>query len=247
MRKPVVAANWKMNGSLDLCEQFASELRRPEFADVWLFPSALHLSSLTDSFRDSDIATGAQNVWCEPEGAYTGEISAMMVKTLGAQLALVGHSERRSMFGDSDEIVARKFRQITDAGLIPVLCVGETLSERESGFSFEAVERQLNAVEENWDCPDYSHEVIAYEPVWAIGTGKAATAEIAQEMQVLIRDHVDRKGSGESEELRILYGGSVKASNALELITQKDIDGFLVGGASLDVEEFNQICEAVKS
>ncbi len=247
MRKPVVAANWKMNGSLELSECFARKLARPEFADVWIFPSALHLASLTDSFRHSDIATGAQNVWCEPEGAYTGEISAMMVKTLGARLALVGHSERRAMFGDSDAVVAKKFTKIADAGLVPVLCVGETLEERESGLAFEAVRRQLNAVEDVWECHDYSHEVIAYEPVWAIGTGKAATAEIAQEMQARIRDHVDRKGSGKSDELRILYGGSVKASNASELIAQNDIDGFLVGGASLDVDEFNQICEAVKS
>lgn len=247
MRKPVVAANWKMNGSLELCEHFTRDLIRPEYADVWIFPTALHLGSLTDSFCDSDIATGAQNVWCEPEGAFTGEISAMMVKSLGAQLALVGHSERRALFGDSDEVVARKFERIIDAGLIPVLCVGETLEERESGLAFESVQRQLNAVERVWDGANYAHKVIAYEPVWAIGTGKAATAEIAQEMQGLIREHVDRKGSGDSEELRILYGGSVKASNAPELIAQNDIDGFLVGGASLDIDEFNQICEAVKS
>lgn len=247
MRKPVVAANWKMNGSLELCEHFSRELVRPEASDVWIFPTALHLRSLVDSFRESDIAIGAQNVWCEPEGAFTGEISARMVKNLGGQLALVGHSERRAMFEDSDAVVAGKFKSIADAGLIPVLCVGETLEERESESAFEAVQRQLNAVEEAWDCPDYSHKVIAYEPVWAIGTGKAATAEIAQEMQGLIRDHVDRRDSGERAELRILYGGSVKASNAAELIVQNDIDGFLVGGASLDVDEFNKICEAVKS
>lgn len=247
MRKPVVAANWKMNGSLELCEHFARNLVRPEYADVWIFPTALHLGILTDSFRDSVVSTGAQNVWCEPDGAYTGEISATMIGTLGAQLALVGHSERRAMFGDSDEVVAKKFKKITDAGLVPVLCVGETLKERESGLAFEAVQRQLNAVEDAWDRPVYSHEAIAYEPVWAIGTGKAATAEIAQEMQALIRDHVDRKSTGESQTVRILYGGSVKATNASELIAQKDIDGFLVGGASLDVDEFNQLCEAVKS
>ncbi len=247
MRKPIVAANWKMNGSLELCEHFTGNLVRPDYADVWIFPTALHLRSLTDSLRDTDIATGAQNVWCEPNGAYTGEISATMVATLGAQLALVGHSERRASFGDSDEVVAKKFKSITDAGLKPVLCVGETLEERDSGLAFEAVERQLKVVEEAWDRPVYSHEAIAYEPVWAIGTGKAATAEIAQEMHALIRNHVGGNGTGESQALRILYGGSVKAVNAPELIAQEDIDGFLVGGASLDVNEFNQICEAVKS
>ena len=247
MRKPVVAANWKMNGSLEFCEHFARTLVRPEYADVWIFPTALHLGSLTDSFRGSSIVTGAQNVWYEPDGAFTGEVSANMVATLGAELALVGHSERRAMFGDSDEVVAKKFKKISDAGLMPVLCVGETLEERESDLAFEAVQRQLSAVENAWDRPVYSHQAIAYEPVWAIGTGEAATAEIAQEMQALIRDHVDKKSTGESQTIRILYGGSVKASNASELIAQKDIDGFLVGGASLDVDEFNQICEAVKS
>lgn len=236
-----------MNGSLELCEHFTCNLVRPDYADVWIFPSALHLRSLTDSLRDTGIASGAQNVWCEPDGAYTGEISATMVATLGVQLALVGHSERRAMFGDSDEVVAKKFKKITDAGLKPVLCVGESLEERESGLAFEAVRRQLIAVEEAWDHAVYSHEAIAYEPVWAIGTGKAATAEIAQEMHALIRNHVGGSGTGESQVVRILYGGSVKAANAPELIAQEDIDGFLVGGASLDVDEFNQICEAVKS
>lgn len=247
MRKPVVAANWKMNGSLELCAQFAHTLVRPEYADVWIFPSALHLGALTDSFRESSVVTGAQNVWHEPSGAYTGEVSADMVATLGAKLALVGHSERRALFGDSDDVVAKKFKKISDAGLIPVLCVGETLEEREAGLAFEAVRRQLTAVEEAWDSPAYSHEAVAYEPVWAIGTGKAATADIAQEMQALIRNHVESKSTGESQTLRILYGGSVKATNVPELIAQNDIDGFLVGGASLDVDEFNQICEAVRS
>lgn len=247
MRKPVVAANWKMNGSLELCEHFVANLVRPDYADVWLFPTALHLGSLAESFRDCDISTGVQNVWCEVEGAFTGEISASMVAALGGQLALVGHSERRASFGDSDAVVAKKFKKITEAGLIPVLCVGETLEERESGLAFEAVQRQLNAVEEAWDSPTFSHVSIAYEPVWAIGTGKAATPTIAQEMQALIRNHVDQNNTGDSDAVRILYGGSVKAAGASELIAQEDIDGFLVGGASLDVNEFNQICEAVKS
>ena len=247
MRKPIVAANWKMNGSLELCEHFTGNLVRPDYADVWIFPTTLHLQSLTESLHDSHIATGAQNVWCEPDGAFTGEISATMVATVGAELALVGHSERRALFGDSDEVVAKKFKRITDAGLIPVLCVGETLEERESGLAFEAVQRQLSVVEKAWDRPVYSHRAIAYEPVWAIGTGKAATAEMAQEMHALIRHYVGENETGDREGVRVLYGGSVKAMNAPELIGQEDIDGFLVGGASLDVNEFNQICEAVKN
>ena len=236
-----------MNGSLALCKQFTCNLVRPDYADVWIFPTTLHLQALTDSLRDSRVETGAQNVWYEPDGAFTGEISAKMVATLGARLALVGHSERRAMFGDSDEVVAKKFKTISAAGLIPVLCVGETLEERESGLAFESIQRQLDAVEKAWDRADFVHQAIAYEPVWAIGTGKAATAEIAQEIHARIRHYVDENGSGEGQAVRILYGGSVKATNAPELIAQEDIDGFLVGGASLDVEEFNQICETVKN
>ena len=247
VRRPVIAANWKMNGSLVLCAEFASNLVRPDYADVWLFPSALHLTSLTELFRDSNIATGAQNVWSATDGAFTGEISAAMVAAVDGVLALVGHSERRAMFGDSDAIVAAKFKMISQAGLMPVLCIGETLEERESGMASEAVQRQLRAVEAAWDCSDFSHKVIAYEPVWAIGTGKAASADVAQDMHAVIRAYVTKNKTGDSQNLRILYGGSVKAANARELIMQEDIDGFLVGGASLNVVEFNQICEALKS
>ena len=149
------------------------------------------------------------------------------------------------MFADTDEVVARKFRQIAHSGLTPVLCVGETLTERDSGRAFDAVARQLRAVEQT--CEGFSHQVVAYEPVWAIGTGQAATPAIAQNMHAKIRDHIDHGAFGNGEDVRILYGGSVKANNAEELIQQKDIDGFLVGGASLDLDEFQNICEAVKN
>lgn len=247
MRKPVVAANWKMNGSFELCDRFASDLVRPDYADVWLFPAALHLAALTERFRDSAVETGAQNVWTATSGAFTGEISAAMVANVNARLVLAGHSERRAMFGDSDSLVAEKFKIIMEAELIPVLCVGETLEERESGMAQVAVQRQLRAVEAAWDRSVFSHAVIAYEPVWAIGTGKAATAAIAQEMHALIRAHVRENATGDAAKVRVLYGGSVKSTNAAELIAEDDIDGFLVGGASLDVEEFNRICEAVKN
>ena len=246
MRQPVVAANWKMHGSLELCERYAAELQLPADVEVWVFPTALHLASLNQAIKGKKtISTGAQNVWYEVEGAYTGEISAEMVATTGSSFVLVGHSERRMSFGDSDSVVAKKFKSILQAGLEPVLCIGETLAERESGHAFKAVDRQLAAVESAWDEADYKHKTIAYEPVWAIGTGRAATAEIAQEMQEHIREHVRECGTGQSEHVRILYGGSVKASNASELFMQDDVDGFLVGGASLDVDEFSQICEAV--
>lgn len=248
MRKPVVAGNWKMNGSLVLCERFATDLETCDGIDVWLFPSSLHLARLTELLASSKVETGAQNVWFKPEGAFTGEASAKMVAELGAMFALVGHSERRAMFGDADEITARKFTSIVEAGLTPVLCVGETLEERDSGRAFDAVARQLNAIEKNWEIGGgLRHQVIAYEPVWAIGTGRTASADIAQEMHAKIREYVCEKRSGDSREVRILYGGSVKANNAAELIQQEDIDGFLVGGASLEIEEFQNICEAVKN
>ncbi len=235
-----------MNGSLELCKQFAADLVRPNYADVWIFPTALHLNSLTSMLHGSRISTGAQNVSSETDGPFTGEISASMVANMHAELALTGHSERRAQFGDSDSLVAQKFKRISEAGLMPVLCVGETLEERKAGLASTAVQRQLREVEASWDRPDFSHRAIAYEPVWAIGTGKAATADVVQEMHREIRTYVENVNTGKGDNLRILYGGSVNAKNARELIVQEDIDGFLVGGASLDVIEFNRICEAVK-
>lgn len=232
---------------MQLCERFANSLDIVDTVDVWIFPTALHLAKLTELLTDSHIETGAQNVWLDTDGAFTGEISATMVAELGAKLALVGHSERRAMFGDSNQVVAEKFKTISAAGLTPVLCVGETIEQRDSGQAIDAVTQQLAAVEDAWSGSDMAHQVIAYEPVWAIGTGKAATAEIAQEMHAAMRHYVHEKKSGDSDNVRILYGGSVKSNNAEELIQQDDIDGFLVGGASLLIDEFMGICEAVKN
>ena len=247
MRRPMVAANWKLNGSVELCQEFESKLVPGDEVDVCLFPTSLHLATLTDLFRHSAVTTGAQNVYLESSGAYTGEISAAMVATLGGKYVLVGHSERRTYFGETDADVAKKFRIILEAGLTPVLCLGETLEERESGLASKTVQRQLHAVEKAWDHPAFSSSLIAYEPVWAIGTGLAATAEIAQEMHASIRQQLAMISEKCAETIRVLYGGSVKADNAEELYLQKDIDGFLVGGASLNVSEFNQICGAVGS
>ena len=245
MRRPMIAANWKLNGSVQLCEIFASNLAPTNDADVCLFPTALHLARLSDLFRSSQVATGAQNVHHETTGAYTGEISAAMVADLGGRYVLVGHSERRALFGETDAIVAKKYKTIMEAGLTPVLCIGETLEERESGMAYQTVQRQLCSVEETCGHPASLQSIIAYEPVWAIGTGKAATAEIAQDMHAKIRDQMSSYSEEWADTARILYGGSVKSSNASELFAQADVDGFLVGGASLEVDEFNQICKVV--
>lgn len=246
-RKSLVAANWKLNGSHSLCEQFARDLGVFDATDVWLFPTALHLSLMVDLFKQRQNVVGAQNVAIQQSGAYTGEVAANMVAELGGKAALVGHSERRSLFGESDEIVASKFKIIQTAGLIPVLCVGESLEKRDKGMAYEAVQQQLQAVEASWDQPDLRHHVIAYEPVWAIGTGRAASSEQVQEMHMFIRDHVNQNSNNLESEIRILYGGSVNVENAAELIQQQDVDGFLVGGASLNTDSFNGICEIVNS
>ena len=245
--RPLVAANWKLNGSQELCERFARDLVSAQGVDVWIFPTALHLMLLAKLFEEQEVCVGAQDVAAAQTGAFTGEIGASMVAALGGKVALVGHSERRSLYGETDEIVASKFKVIQNAGLIPVLCVGESLEKRETGMAFQAVQHQLQAVEAAWDQPDFSHHVVAYEPVWAIGTGHAATADQVQDMHAFIREHIDKHTTGAGSRTRILYGGSVNASNADSLIEQQDVDGFLVGGASLEIESFNQICEIVSS
>ena len=245
-RRPLVAANWKLNGSRELCEQFASGLGSIDTADVWIFPTALHLMLLSELLDGQRVGIGAQNVADSQSGAFTGEIAATMVAALGGISALVGHSERRSLYGETDKLVASKFKAIQSAGLVPVLCVGESLEKREKGMAFEAVQSQLQAVEAAWDQPDFKHEVIAYEPVWAIGSGQAATPDQVQSMHEFIRSHIQSKQSGGAN-TRILYGGSVKVENVSELSALKDVDGFLVGGASLQVDSFRQICESVNA
>lgn len=194
--------------------------------------------------KDTDVALGAQSVCAEPLGAFTGEISGSMLLDVGCRYVLVGHSERRQLYGESDALVARKFLATQSQGLTPVLCVGETLEERESGRTTQVVERQLEAVLSVSGVAALGNAVIAYEPVWAIGTGRTASPEQAQEVHALIRAKVAALDATIAGSVRILYGGSVKASNARELFAMADIDGGLVGGASLMAEEFAQICAA---
>lgn len=241
MRKPLLAANWKMHGSRELVNSyFPRMLERTAGGDidVVVFPPFVYLHQAA-GFVSAPLALGAQNLCHENRGAFTGEVSAEMLVEASCRYVLVGHSERRTIFGETDLTVARKFVTATRAGLVPVLCIGESLSERESGDTLNVVRRQLAAVVDMAGLGAVSASVIAYEPVWAIGSGKTATPEQAQEIHREIRYMLGEAG----KETRILYGGSVKPENAGELFSQPDIDGGLVGGASLDVEEFVAICD----
>ena len=248
MRRTLVAGNWKMHGSVRGVEQLLGELKplvAASAAEVAVIPPYLYLSQALDLLADSSIAVGAQNV-CEfaGEGAYTGEISATMLKESGCRFVLVGHSERRALFAESDESVAGKVTVLLEQGLTPILCVGESLEQRKAGETLDVVDRQLQAVLQGVSLP-LDDMIVAYEPVWAIGTGETASPEQAQEVHAFIRQQLAVFNKGLSGKIRILYGGSVKAANAEELFAQPDIDGGLVGGASLDASEFAAICKAV--
>ena len=248
MRTPLVAGNWKMNGSIasteTLLEGIKSGIGQVSKAEVVVCPPYVYLPRAQELLSGSEIAWGAQNLSTETSGAYTGEIAAAMLLDFGCKYVIVGHSERRSYYGEDDAFVARKYAVARAAGLVPILCVGETLEERESGITDEVVARQVDAVIELEGVAALGDGVIAYEPVWAIGTGVTATPEQAQEVHAFIRGRVAAKDTGVADELRILYGGSMKPDNAAELISKPDIDGGLIGGASLQAEDFLAICRA---
>ena len=243
MRKPLVAGNWKMNGRREMATELAASLVDgvPAGVEVLVCPPFPYLSPVADVLRGSDVALGAQNLASQEDGAYTGEVSGEMLADLGVAHVLVGHSERRSLFAESDRLVAEKFVRARQAGLTPVLCVGETLAQRESGETEAVVAGQLDAV---LDVAQLGQAIIAYEPVWAIGTGQTASPEQAQAVHAFIRQRVAEKQPSVATSLRILYGGSVNADNAASLFRQADIDGGLVGGASLDADSFLAICQA---
>lgn len=245
MRTPIVAGNWKMHGNREFARAFVSELapRVGAGVDVLLFPPQVLLGTVVEACEGHGIGVGAQTVHPEPAGAFTGEISAEMVRDLGAAWTLVGHSERRQHFGEDDAAVAARVAAAVRAGLAPLLCVGETLAERRAGDAEAVVLRQLDAVLERTDAP-LAAGAVAYEPVWAIGTGETATPAQAQALHSVIRERLAAAGL---ESLRVLYGGSVKADNAAELFAEPDIDGGLVGGASLDADSFAAIVAAARA
>ena len=246
MRQPLVAGNWKMHGSraenASLVSGLLDLLQPGKRAEILLCPPFPYLMETARLLKDSGVALGGQSVCAEPLGAFTGEVSAAMLKDVGCRYVLVGHSERRQLFGESNALVARKFVAAQGQGLVPVLCVGETLDEREGDQTTSVVARQLEAVLSVTGVQALAKAVIAYEPVWAIGTGRTASPEQAQEVHAMIRAKVAERDGTIGGSVRILYGGSVKASNAQELFAMPDIDGGLVGGASLKADEFARIC-----
>lgn len=245
MRRKLVAGNWKMNGTLAenraLLDALKAALQNGGAAVCAPYP---YLAQLQAELSGTSIAWGAQNVSEYAKGAYTGEVSTTMLKDFGCTYAIVGHSERRSIYGESDETVAKKYLAAQAAGLIPILCVGESLDEREGGITEQVVARQLDAVINAAGVASLANAVVAYEPVWAIGTGKTASPEQAQAVHAFIRGKIAALDKAVADGLVIQYGGSVKASNAVELFSQPDIDGGLIGGASLVAEEFVAICKA---
>ncbi|MGL6222459.1 MAG: triose-phosphate isomerase [Steroidobacteraceae bacterium] len=246
MRQPLVAGNWKMHGSRAENAQLVSgllDLLQPgKRAEIMLCPPFPYLMETARLLKDSGVALGAQSVCAEAQGAFTGEVSAAMLKDVGCRYVLVGHSERRQLYAESDNLVARKFVAAQSQGLVPVLCVGETLEEREGDQTTAVVTRQLEAVLAVSGIQSLARAVVAYEPVWAIGTGRTATPEQAQAVHAMIRAKLTDRDATIGGSVRLLYGGSVKASNAQELFAMPDIDGGLVGGASLKADEFARIC-----
>jgi len=243
MRRPVIAGNWKMYKTTAqtraFFEQFKPLVVGSTHADIVICPPFTNIAAAVDAARGSNIAVGAQNLHAEKEGAFTGEISAPMLVEAGCACVIIGHSERRQYFGETDESVSRKILAALDVGLTPIVCVGETLEEREANATQAVLTRQHGGAFAALTASQFSRIIIAYEPVWAIGTGKTATPEMAAEAHRLLRQLTEERfGGREAQNVRILYGGSVKPNNVKGLMAQPDIDGGLVGGASLEPESF---------
>lgn len=247
MRRKLVAGNWKMHGSraenAPLIDAIlaSSQLER---IDCLICPPFVYLAEIAGLLRGSAVKLGAQDLCAESQGAYTGEVSAGMLRDVGCRYVIVGHSERRALYGEDDVLVARKFAAALAQGLTPILCMGELLAEREAGRTEQVVGRQLDAVVALTGIAAFGGAVIAYEPVWAIGTGRTASPQQAQEVHEFIRQRLALQDAKIADALPILYGGSVKTGNARELFAQRDVDGGLIGGASLKAEEFLSIVMA---
>lgn len=251
MKPKLVIGNWKMNGTRQaneaLLEALITGISDKETSEVAVCPPFPYLSSVAARLQGSKIALGAQNLSPETHGAFTGEVSASMLRDIGCRYVLVGHSERRALFGETDEVVAQKFAAALDQGLIPVLCVGETLEQRRTGITNNIVTTQITAVIKHAGIEKLTRGVVAYEPVWAIGTGETASPEQAQAVHQHIRGVIAAFNKQAASDLQVIYGGSVKADNAPALFSQPDIDGGLIGGASLDASSFISICDAAST
>ena len=248
MRQTLVAGNWKLNGSLESIKELLAGVKAGAGnvggKQLAVCPPFVYLPMVAELLSGSDVAVGSQDNADQESGAFTGEVAASMVKEVGCTYAIVGHSERRSIYGEDDAFTARKFAAARKAGLVPILCVGELLEEREQGITEQVVARQLDAVIDLEGIAAIGDCVIAYEPVWAIGTGKTASAQQAQDVHAFIRAKLAGLDAAVADKVQILYGGSVKGSNAAELFAMADIDGGLIGGASLKAEDFLAICTA---
>lgn len=246
-RNKLVVGNWKMHGSgasiRELLGGIVAGLGAvSDDVGVAVCPPFVYLPLVVELCADSRVRPGAQNLSPEVQGAFTGEVAGNMLADVGAEFVIVGHSERRELFGESDALVAEKFLAVQQNNMVPILCVGESLQQRKEGITDRVVLSQLDAVIERAGIESFGNAVLAYEPIWAIGTGETASPEQAQEVHALIRAHLGNKDKEVAAALQLLYGGSVKSSNAEELFAQPDIDGGLVGGASLEAEQFVAIC-----
>jgi triosephosphate isomerase (TIM) len=249
MRRQLVAGNWKMHGSREMASALVAEVAASlpaDDAEVAVLPPFPYVAELVERHAGSKLAFGAQDLSEHAQGAFTGEVSGAMLKDIGCTYVLAGHSERRQYHAESDDLVARKFVAAQAAGLEPILCVGETLDERDGGTTEAVIARQLDAVIARAGIGAFANAVVAYEPVWAIGTGRTATPEQAQAVHKFIRDKLAALDGTIAGSLRLLYGGSVKPSNASELFGQPDVDGGLIGGASLVAGDFLAICDAAE-
>ncbi len=247
MRRPIIAANWKMHMTLDeaavLVQGVVEDCRDMDDVDIVLAPPFTALSKVREEIRDTPIALGAQNLYWEEKGAFTGEVSPLMLKDVGCDYAIVGHSERRQLFGETDKSANKKVLTALTHDLIPILCVGETDAERDRGVTYVVVDRQVKEALKDVAETQLDRIVIAYEPIWAIGTGRTATPAQAEEVHQSIRGQLAKLfNTDAAETVRILYGGSVKPDNVDDLMAEADIDGALVGGASLKPDSFNRIC-----
>ncbi|MFA7074663.1 MAG: triose-phosphate isomerase [Endomicrobiaceae bacterium] len=250
MRRPLMAGNWKMHKTIPeaiaMVKELKSKIADVKDVDVLLCPTFTALYALANELKGSNIKIGAQNLFWEPKGAFTGEIAANMIVDAGCSYVIIGHSERRQYFGETDETVNKRIKAALNAGLFPIVCVGETLNERESNVTFKVIEKQVRDGIKELTAEESAKIVIAYEPVWAIGTGKTATPEQAQEVHEFIRKVYSEMYGSAAEGTRILYGGSVKPDNVAELMKKADIDGGLVGGASLEASSFEKLVKLGK-
>lgn len=246
MRLPIVAGNWKLNGSRSSASNLAREIAAVPVSgvEVVVCPVSVHLAEVAPLIASTSVKLGAQNASARESGAFTGEVSASMLAEFGCEYVIVGHSERRSLFGDTEQTCAQRHQAVLSAGLTSIFCVGESLDERDAGDTIAVVEKQLQAVFDGVGANGFDGAVVAYEPVWAIGTGKTASPEQAQGVHLSIRQFIAKQNASSADALRILYGGSVNPGNANELFAKPDIDGGLIGGAALKSDDFIAVCKA---